>query len=62
MNYDHNAAYGNSKLANVAFTMELQRRLEGSGVTALAVHPGFVITELGKDLPMWMAVPFNILR
>ena len=35
-------AYGRSKLANVLFTYELARRLEGTGVTTNAVHPGLV--------------------
>ncbi len=38
-------AYGRSKLANVLFTAELARRLEGTGVTANAVHPGLVATN-----------------
>lgn len=42
-------AYGTSKLANILFTRELARRLEGSGVTANAVHPGPVATRLGKN-------------
>jgi retinol dehydrogenase-12 len=42
-------AYGESKLANVLFTYELARRLEGTGVTANALHPGFVATNLGAD-------------
>ena len=42
-------AYGNSKLSNILFTMELTRRLEGSGVTANALHPGFVIPIRGCD-------------
>lgn len=39
-------AYAQSKLANLLFTAELARRLEGSGVTANALHPGVVGTEL----------------
>lgn len=41
-------AYGRSKLANVMFTYALARRLEGSGVTANCLHPGFVATSLGS--------------
>ncbi len=37
--------YGQSKLANILFTRELARRLEGSGVTANCLHPGFVATS-----------------
>jgi NAD(P)-dependent dehydrogenase (short-subunit alcohol dehydrogenase family) len=42
-------AYGQSKLANILFTYELARRLDGTGVTVNAVHPGFVLTHLGRD-------------
>ena len=38
-------AYSQSKLANILFTRELSRRLEGSGVTANCLHPGFVATN-----------------
>lgn len=40
-------AYSNSKLANVYFTYELARRLQGTGVTVNALHPGFVATNFG---------------
>ena len=40
-------AYGNSKLANLLFTYELARRLEGTGVTVNAVHPGLVRSRFG---------------
>jgi len=43
------AAYCNSKLANVAWTYALARRLEGSGVTANCLHPGFVASQFGKN-------------
>jgi len=42
-------AYSNSKLANVLFTTELARRLEGTGVTANCLHPGVVATNFGTD-------------
>jgi NAD(P)-dependent dehydrogenase (short-subunit alcohol dehydrogenase family) len=41
------AAYSRSKLANLLFVRELARRLEGTGVTVNAVHPGLVRTRLG---------------
>ena len=41
--------YSHSKLANVLFTYELARKLEGSGVTANALHPGFVATNFGRS-------------
>jgi NAD(P)-dependent dehydrogenase (short-subunit alcohol dehydrogenase family) len=52
--------YGRSKLANVMFTYALARRLEGSGVTANSLHPGFVATNLGSG--NWIPVkPFMLL-
>ena len=43
--------YGLSKLANILFTFELARRLEGTRVTTNAVHPGGVATRLGTNNP-----------
>jgi NAD(P)-dependent dehydrogenase (short-subunit alcohol dehydrogenase family) len=40
-------AYGRSKLCNILFTRALARRLEGTGVTANCLHPGFVATRFG---------------
>jgi NAD(P)-dependent dehydrogenase (short-subunit alcohol dehydrogenase family) len=48
--YNKFAAYGQSKTANVLFAVELGRRLEGSGVTINAVHPGVIMTDLGRHL------------
>jgi NAD(P)-dependent dehydrogenase (short-subunit alcohol dehydrogenase family) len=44
-------AYNNSKLANVMFTLELSRKLQGTGVTTNCVHPGIVATNFGKENP-----------
>jgi NAD(P)-dependent dehydrogenase (short-subunit alcohol dehydrogenase family) len=49
--------YNNSKLALVLFTYELARRLDGSGVTANCVDPGFVRTSLGST----MAVGYRLV-
>src|SRR5713101_3161329 len=43
------SVYGKSKLANILFTRELARRWADTGVTANAVHPGFVASRLGRD-------------
>ncbi|XP_036330607.1 retinol dehydrogenase 13-like isoform X3 [Rhagoletis pomonella] len=48
--YDPGTAYNQSKLANILFTRELARRLEGTGVTANALHPGVVDTELFRHM------------
>ncbi|MDR3035872.1 MAG: SDR family NAD(P)-dependent oxidoreductase [Kitasatospora sp.] len=54
--YRRSAAYGQSKLANLVFTYELQRRLAAAGAAtaALAAHPGLSRTELVRHLPGWM--------
>jgi NAD(P)-dependent dehydrogenase (short-subunit alcohol dehydrogenase family) len=49
--YSSFGPYGNSKLANILFTMELSRRLAGTGVTVNALHPGLVNTGFGKNNP-----------
>jgi retinol dehydrogenase 12 len=43
--------YAVSKLANVLFSHELGRRLEGTGVTTYAVHPGTVATDIWRRVP-----------
>jgi NAD(P)-dependent dehydrogenase (short-subunit alcohol dehydrogenase family) len=48
--YDPWKAYGQSKTANILFTVELDRRLAARGVRAYAVHPGMVATNLARNL------------
>jgi NAD(P)-dependent dehydrogenase (short-subunit alcohol dehydrogenase family) len=51
--YNRVEAYGQSKLANLLFTYDLQRRLKAKGAPTIAVaaHPGFSDTELMRHLP-----------
>lgn len=51
--YDPNRAYGQSKLANGLFSLELARRLEGTGATSNSVHPGIIRTQLGRHFSPW---------
>lgn len=61
--YDKALAYSRSKLANLLFTHELARRLEGSGVTVNALTPGIVRTNLGRHVhvPVLVKPLFNLL-
>lgn len=65
-NYQHHrysawGAYGQSKLANILFTYELARRLEGTGVAANAFHPGVVATGFAHNGPL-MDVAMTLVR
>jgi NAD(P)-dependent dehydrogenase (short-subunit alcohol dehydrogenase family) len=44
-------AFGASKMGNLLFTYELARRLEGTGVTANAIHPGLMRSDLMREAP-----------
>jgi NAD(P)-dependent dehydrogenase (short-subunit alcohol dehydrogenase family) len=61
--YNGQRAYNQSKLANVMFTFELARRLEGTGVTATVLHPGVVRTSFGQeDSGRWMRLMLPVAR
>ncbi|MDH3994575.1 MAG: SDR family NAD(P)-dependent oxidoreductase [Gammaproteobacteria bacterium] len=51
--YDPWNAYGVSKLANALCSRELARRLSHTDATSNSVHPGVIMTNLGKHLPTW---------
>ncbi len=48
--YDKWQSYGQAKTANVLFAVGLEKRLGASGIHANAVHPGAILTELGRHL------------
>ena len=54
--------YGQTKLANILFTAELARRLKGSGVTANAVHPGFVASGFNRNNGLLMRLGMTLAR
>ncbi|MGJ6126482.1 SDR family NAD(P)-dependent oxidoreductase [Mycolicibacterium sp. Y3] len=60
--YNRLIAYGQSKLANLMFTYELQRRLSGQRTTALAAHPGGSDTELARHLPRAFQLALPVAR
>lgn len=54
-------AVGASKIAQILFTIELARRLQGTGVTVNALHPGIIKSGLLEDVPWVMRTFFNLL-
>ena len=54
--YSAQAAYGQSKLANILFTRELANRLKGTGVNAYSLHPGVIATELGRHIEKQLGI------
>ncbi|MGH1493615.1 MAG: SDR family oxidoreductase [Acidimicrobiales bacterium] len=62
--YGSSRAYAASKLANILFTVELDRRFRDRDLTARALHPGVVATNFGKDAgsPRWMGVAMTLLK
>jgi NAD(P)-dependent dehydrogenase (short-subunit alcohol dehydrogenase family) len=60
--YSAMAAYNRSKLANLLFTRELARRIEGRGVDVNAVHPGAVATRIAQQDGGLAAIFFRLAR
>jgi NAD(P)-dependent dehydrogenase (short-subunit alcohol dehydrogenase family) len=62
-NYNKTKPYADAKLMLVMFTYELARRLEGTGVTVNALHPGFVATEIGNKAGDTVSkITFKLMR
>ncbi|MDT5100180.1 MAG: hypothetical protein QOC76_3917 [Mycobacterium sp.] len=60
--YSRVGAYGQAKLANLMFTYELQRRLQGTNTIAAAAHPGGSRTELTRNLPWVVGAVSGLLE
>lgn len=60
--YNNMQAYGEAKLANVLYAKELGERLEGTGVTAYSVHPGWARSNFGNGGSALMKVAMTIMR
>ncbi len=54
--------YGQTKLANIVFTEELARRLQGSGVSAYSFHPGTVATNFNHNNGVLMALAMAVIK
>ncbi len=54
--------YGEAKLANILFTVELARRLEGTGVTANCFHPGLVATGFNRNNGILMSIGMTFVK
>jgi NAD(P)-dependent dehydrogenase (short-subunit alcohol dehydrogenase family) len=59
--YSFMASMGRTKLGLILFTMELAKRLEGTGVTVNAMHPGVARTELLNDAPKLLTLMFRVM-
>ncbi|HEY4125767.1 MAG TPA: SDR family NAD(P)-dependent oxidoreductase, partial [Rhizomicrobium sp.] len=60
--YSGFAVYGKSKLANILFNRELARRIEGTGITANCLHPGFVATRFGDESGGIVSVAVRVVK
>ncbi|MBV8977283.1 MAG: SDR family oxidoreductase [Alphaproteobacteria bacterium] len=60
--YSGFSVYGKSKLCNILFTRELARRIQGSGVSANCLHPGFVATRFGDQSGGLVSVAVRLVK
>jgi NAD(P)-dependent dehydrogenase (short-subunit alcohol dehydrogenase family) len=59
--YEDRRAYGQSKLANVLFTLQLGELLKGTRITANSVHPGVINTEIDRNMSAFMQRGFAVI-
>jgi NAD(P)-dependent dehydrogenase (short-subunit alcohol dehydrogenase family) len=59
--YSDSLAYGQSKLANVLFSLELGKLLQGTRITANALHPGLINTEIDRNVSRPLQFAFGLL-
>lgn len=59
--FDSGEAYGRSKLANALFSIALAKRIDGSGVSSNAIHPGLVKTNIARTAPALLRGAFDML-
>lgn len=59
--FDATEAYGRSKLANALFSLEMARRLQGTGLSSNAIHPGLVKTNIARTAPLIVRRAFDLL-
>lgn len=59
--FDTARMYGQSKLANALFSLELARRLQGTAVTSNSLHPGVANTNLDRATPGWRRMVTRLL-
>ena len=59
--YKPNKMYGQSKLANHLYVRQLAKNLAGSTSTANSVHPGVIMTNLGRSFPQWQQVAARLI-
>ena len=50
--------YSVSKFANILFTLELSKRLKGTGITANSLHPGVIRTGIWRNIPFPLSLLF----
>ncbi|MDH5403060.1 MAG: SDR family oxidoreductase [Candidatus Heimdallarchaeota archaeon] len=61
-NYKWFNTYGQSKLANIMFTIELSNRLNGKKITVNALHPGFVASQFAKNNGILSKIVMNLVK